>query len=284
MNETVNSASGWVLAARWPTAAVARSPPHVSSIVSEMPSVSQLAYLPRAGQSADLRDLQVDRVHPAPWKARRSEPVSAITSSSTIGSVVQAPDIEALLEGRARLLEMTRSAPSSSLAATTASCARQPPFASAITTSLAAERLEHRCTRAASSRGAVPSFSWNWWTPRRAGARPRRPSRSSRAERYRRVERGTTVEPPAAEQRADGQPRGPAGGVPAGDVDRALRIRVAEQRASIAVVDGRLPRVEAEHRRARARRARHGPGAVCRADMQARAGRSPRSRTCRRRR
>jgi hypothetical protein len=33
MNETVNSASGLVLPARWLTAAVTMSPPHVSSIV-----------------------------------------------------------------------------------------------------------------------------------------------------------------------------------------------------------------------------------------------------------
>src|SRR5262249_10945717 len=57
--------------------------------------------------------------------------------------------------------------------------------------------------------------------------------------------------PPAAEQRADRQSRRAAEDVPASDVDRALRVRVARQRRVDPVADDRrLARIEPEQRRA----------------------------------
>ena len=98
--------------------------------------------------------------------------------------------------------------------------------------------------RAASSYGSAPIFSWNAMDALGAPRGDVRRHLLGRPERHGEVER-EALRQPAAEQVADGQADEPPERVPAGGVDRALRVRVPHQRPVHRRVDGgEVARVE----------------------------------------
>ena len=191
------------------------------------------AELPRRGRASAARVVSpptrpILRLTPsiAP-AARSSASTSVMTSSRIIGSVVALAHDQALLERRARLLEehavepLERSRGDRPRPAAASrrwrrrSRARRPR-----------SRASTARTRAASSRGSAPSLSWKRRMPSALALAHVGDHLVDRAERDRHVEREVLARA-AAEQRRDGHAQRPAEQVPAGDVDRRLRVVVA---------------------------------------------------------
>ncbi len=172
-----------------------------------------------------------------------------MTSSRTIGSVVRSRTIRHSSSVGQGCSKSTRSRPSSARAAIVASCRRQPPLASAMITSPSSVASRTALTRARVLARVGAELELE--AGRALGlARPHvRDHLVDRAERDRDVEREVGAGH-AAEQRADGELGRLAQEVPAGDVERRLRVRVAGQGAVHRLPDGgQVARIDPEQRR-----------------------------------
>jgi protein-L-isoaspartate O-methyltransferase len=159
-NDTFMRCSGLVLAARWLTAAVMTSPPHMSSTDTHRPSSwarSRICTV-RARPPTRLTFRLTARA-PASLAANRSATVTTL-SSSTIGKVD--PRCARAHSGVSRHGCSTRtSRPSMPRMARRACRSCQPPLESATMMALAGAAALAATTRAISSVGSPPTFSWN---------------------------------------------------------------------------------------------------------------------------
>jgi hypothetical protein len=241
MKETVKSAPGSVLAARCATAAVTMSPPHESSIVSRRPSVCARR------EAADLRDLQVDRLH-------RLRLVGSEERLHVADRLVEhhrqrrplAHD-QALLERGARLLEEHPRKPVER--ARRKHGVLQPPAAVGVgdDQAIVARVLDDE----RGARGVLQRVGAELQLEAAHAVGASREDvlghRLARPERHREVE-GQLLGRAPAEQLAHRQAEGTAERVPARDVDGALRVPVAHQGPVERRADGgEVRRVDTEH-------------------------------------